>query len=97
VIPASVEKLCWHSFAECNSLSTVTFEPGSKLSHVEADVFKQRQAVVSICIPGALQHILCQYRRYLKISGPGSEMVGADEQDVADPGPIARENHKPKE
>jgi hypothetical protein len=36
-IPSSVEQLCASCFADCNGLSSVTFESGSKLSSVPVD------------------------------------------------------------
>jgi hypothetical protein len=41
ILPASVEILCEQCFSECRSLSSVTFERGSKLLGNEKEILSQ--------------------------------------------------------
>jgi hypothetical protein len=41
IVPASVEILGESCFADCGSLSSVTFESGSKLLGIEEEVLRQ--------------------------------------------------------
>jgi hypothetical protein len=39
-IPSTVERLCAQCFSNCCSLSTVTFQPGSRLSSIDGSAFQ---------------------------------------------------------
>jgi hypothetical protein len=56
-IPSSVERICECCFAECNSLSTITFKSDSKLSCIERSAFEYCSLVLSICIPSSVEKI----------------------------------------
>jgi hypothetical protein len=51
VIPSTVEILGIESFHRCDLLSSVTFEPGSKLHLIDANAFSYCSSLVSIDIP----------------------------------------------
>jgi hypothetical protein len=56
-IPRSVERLCYRCFYRCDSLWTVTFESGSRLSSIEEFAFKQCTSLSSICIPSSVRNL----------------------------------------
>jgi hypothetical protein len=56
-IPSSVEKICESCFNGCKSLSTITFESGSKLSCIENDAFCNCSSLSSIGIPSSVEQI----------------------------------------
>jgi hypothetical protein len=56
-IPVSVESLSTSCFLGCESLSSVTFEPGSRLRHIDEGAFSTRSSLESFCIPASLQLI----------------------------------------
>jgi hypothetical protein len=66
-IPSSVEMVGAQCFGGCESLSTVTFEPGSRLSCVEHPLFPVCPSLCAIHIPPSLQIILRQYQPLLRI------------------------------
>jgi hypothetical protein len=86
-IPSSVEKLGKDCFSLCESLSTVTFESGSKLSSIEEFAFAYCSSLSSICIPSSLKTILTEYQAFLKVctidgfvdSGPERDAVVGSE------------------
>jgi hypothetical protein len=53
-IPASVEIIPEHCFADCNSLSSVTFKPWCRLRQIERSALLN-SALESICIPSLLK------------------------------------------
>jgi hypothetical protein len=56
-IPASVEILGDHSFANGHSLEIVTFESGCEVRRIESHAFLQCWALKSICIPASLEMV----------------------------------------
>jgi hypothetical protein len=58
----------------CFSLSTVTFEFGSKLSRVDASAFRNCSSLTAIWIPYYIQNVLRKrkFRRHLRILGPSA-------------------------
>jgi hypothetical protein len=54
VIPASVKILGEECFAECKFLSSVRFEPGSRLSRIERGVFRD-SGLKDIVIPASIE------------------------------------------
>jgi hypothetical protein len=61
-------KSCFHG---CKSLSTVTFECGSKLSSIAESAFPRCSSLSSICCPSSLQTILAKYQALLKLPAAG--------------------------
>jgi hypothetical protein len=57
VIPSSVEILGSESFANCDHLAWMAFEPLSQLHHIEAGVFSNCSSLQSICIPATVTRI----------------------------------------
>jgi hypothetical protein len=53
-VPASVEVLCARCFAGLDHLSSLTFEPGSKLRAIEGSVFSDCPSLESISLPPSL-------------------------------------------
>jgi hypothetical protein len=58
IIPASVEAICKACFANCGSLTSVTFESSSKLQRIEESVF-QWSGLTAIIIPASVE-VLCK-------------------------------------
>jgi hypothetical protein len=58
IIPSSVEVLCESCFFECKSLSSVTFESGSRLQCIEESTFRE-SGLTSITIPSSVE-MLCK-------------------------------------
>jgi hypothetical protein len=58
VIPSSVEMLCENCFLRCGSLTSVIFEPGSRLSRIEKATFSET-GLIEIVIPSSVE-ILCE-------------------------------------
>jgi hypothetical protein len=56
-IPSSVERLSTECFAECSSLSAVSFETASQLSWMECGVFLDCLSLSAICVPSALKRL----------------------------------------
>jgi hypothetical protein len=56
-ISSSVEKLGKGSVIECKSLSTVTFEYGSRLSSIDESAFSGCSSLSSICIPSSVEKL----------------------------------------
>jgi hypothetical protein len=73
-IPSSVETLGHMAFAECRSLSTVTFESGSKLTTVDGrEVFQGCYSLASLFIPSVLCELFRDYH------GDGFDIVVREE------------------
>jgi hypothetical protein len=56
IIPASIEFLGERCFAKCKSLSSITFESGSRLSRIEAGAF-YRTGLIEIIIPASVEFL----------------------------------------
>jgi hypothetical protein len=56
-LPASVKILEEGSFMLCNSLCSLTFESGSKLSRIEAKAFQGCSRLTSIVIPKSIEEL----------------------------------------
>jgi hypothetical protein len=54
-IPSRVEMLGKDCFAECESLSTVTFAAGSRLARIEEQAFLGCSRLPAICIPSSVE------------------------------------------
>jgi hypothetical protein len=54
ILPASVEFLGEECFFECTSLSSITFESGSRLSRIEANAFYQT-GLIEIILPALIE------------------------------------------
>jgi hypothetical protein len=54
-IANGIETLCDSCFDECDTLSSVIFEPGSRLSRIENSVFEGCSFLASICIPSSVE------------------------------------------
>jgi hypothetical protein len=76
-LPSSLETIGYCCISECSSLSTVTFETGSRLSHVESMVFDCLSSRFSISIPLSLQTALSSYQADRKILVHEAEAEGA--------------------
>jgi hypothetical protein len=62
-----VQHLCGECFYECESLSTVTFESGCKVSCIGECAFQGCSSLSSIWIPAHVQAIFHEYERLLKV------------------------------
>jgi uncharacterized membrane protein len=58
IIPRHVQILCSECFSYCNSLSSISFETDSELTHIESTIFYFCSSLKSITIPRHVQ-ILC--------------------------------------
>jgi hypothetical protein len=56
-------------FSRCESLATVTFEPGSQLRTVEPGVFADCSLLSSIWIPASIETTMKEYRGFVKVIG----------------------------
>jgi hypothetical protein len=56
-IPSSVQIISIQCCSGCANLSTVTFEPGSKLSRLKDEAFRGCSSLSSICLPSSVQSI----------------------------------------
>jgi hypothetical protein len=56
-IPSSVETIGEFCFRECQSLSDLTFEAGSAISHIGNLAFTDCWSLPSICIPAGLRQL----------------------------------------
>jgi hypothetical protein len=56
-LPSSLGGIVSDSFYQCRSLSTVTFESGSKLCSIEASAFADCSSLSSICIPSSVERL----------------------------------------
>jgi hypothetical protein len=54
-IAQTIETLCDSCFAGCHTLSSVIFEPGSRLSRIENEAFRGCTVLASICIPSSVE------------------------------------------
>jgi hypothetical protein len=52
-----IEILCTESFSYCDSLSSFTFEPGSKLRRIERGALYWCDSLRSVCIPASVESI----------------------------------------
>jgi hypothetical protein len=55
--PDNIESLGSSCFAFCTMIRTVTFDSGSRLSHIEHDAFRECSSLSSICIPSSISQI----------------------------------------
>jgi hypothetical protein len=56
--------------AGCSSLSTIAFEPDSRLSWVELEALTGCHSLSEIRIPASLQTVLSEYQTLLKLITP---------------------------
>jgi hypothetical protein len=70
-IPASVESLGDFCFFDCVVLASVTFESGSRLSHIGNCPFANCALDLSICIPSPLRTVLQEYEPLFQAISPG--------------------------
>jgi hypothetical protein len=56
-LPASVETIRLRCFEGCKNLSSLTFEPGSRLSRLGDWAFADCRSFQSICIPSSIETI----------------------------------------
>jgi hypothetical protein len=55
IIPGGIGELCCHCFYGNKFVSSVTFEPRSKLSRIERGAFAACYSLASICIPSSVE------------------------------------------
>jgi hypothetical protein len=58
ILPSSVELVCKSCFFNCKSLTSVTFEPDSKLQQIDEDAF-QWSGLTAIILPSSVE-LLCK-------------------------------------
>jgi hypothetical protein len=56
IVPASIEFLGEGCFSDCRSLSSITFESGSRLSRIESWAFSQT-GLVEIIVPASIEFL----------------------------------------
>jgi hypothetical protein len=56
-IPARVERLDAGCFRHCGNISTVIFEPGSKLRVIGKQAFASCSSLAAICIPASVEEL----------------------------------------
>jgi hypothetical protein len=69
-LPSSLRRIARAAFRNCTSLSIITFAADAKLSCVDQFAFQECSSLAVIWIPAALEVVLRESGRVLKIGVP---------------------------